>query len=97
MRKIKLDLEALSVESFATGEEKPAAGTVQAHVGTALCNTANQTCEDATCGGEQTCGAEYSCADSCGACNTYNCGTPPDSNILACGWSNGWCQSGIDC
>ena len=71
MRKLKLDLDALSVESFATTPEpRREGGTV---FGQNHCTCQTQctcpgcpTCE-ATCGNSWTCGD--TCADSCG----YTC------------------------
>jgi hypothetical protein len=72
--KIKLDVEALDVQSFTTEDTPAARGTVHGHVGTYGCDTVNETCDGAnTCEGD-TCGyRNYSCAPSCGACGTYEC------------------------
>lgn len=89
--KIKLDVEALDVQSFATAETPTARGTVHGHIGTFACDTVNETCNGGnTCGGA-TCGfREYSCVASCGACGTYEC-TGEGSGAI-CG-----SESGIGC
>lgn len=79
MNKMKLELEALVVESFDTGEAKGARGTVHAHATlrcTNYCDTENFTCDGAaTCAGEYTCDrAVNTCMLSCGACTTERCG-----------------------
>ena len=66
MRKIRLDLDELSVESFETnGAGAERKGTVQAHAQT----------EWNTCQGD-TCDPGNTCWDSCdGVCGTYFCAT----------------------
>jgi hypothetical protein len=92
MRKIKLDVETLDVLSFETQAVPGERGSVEAHIGSRLCDTVNATCDGAaTCGGE-TCGIAYSCAPSCGACGTYNC-TGEGSGLGT--WPTG--QSGVGC
>lgn len=69
MRKLRLQIEELAVESFSTSAAPSAQGTVLAHSG-ASCNTADQvTCANyqfATCGGNDTCNqrctAEIACS-----------------------------------
>jgi len=77
MKKLTLELEDLTVESFATGAELQQGGTVHGHLGyTPRCDTVNATCDDGnTCGGP-TCGgvAEDTCAASCDSCDVYHCG-----------------------
>jgi hypothetical protein len=73
MRKLKLELEELSVESFDTAQETEERGTVHGNYVTQFCSGANGfTCFE-SCGG--------SCADTCGAsCDTCDSGcymTPP--------------------
>jgi len=72
MRKLRLDLDSLDVQSFATDEETPAGGTVHGQSG--LCQSTYygctytdwETCEN-TC---QTCD-QYTCWESCyGSCLT---------------------------
>lgn len=92
--KMKLELDALVVESFATGDEVSLRGTVLAHGTVACsnnCDTVNATCDGAaTCVGEYTCdGAVNTCRLSCGACTTERCGEG-ESNLTGLG-----CQSGM--
>lgn len=67
MKKIKLDLDALNVETFETGKDKvKREGTVRAH--------ANTFDSSPTCNGGST------CWDSCdGVCGSYFC-VPTDGN-----------------
>jgi hypothetical protein len=80
MRKLKLEIDALRVESFAPEAEQEAAGTVRAYF-TAyyeLCYEGDTWQQSCTC--EPTCNAEtcYSCQTGCGACQTAGgtCGEP---------------------
>jgi len=58
MRKVKLNLDDLAVESFATADVDPATrGTVQGHDATALCETRITRCYQDTCA--------FSCDGSC--------------------------------
>lgn len=83
MKKLRLDLESLVVDSFETGEEKELKGTVRG-LATTLCNTVDRTCDGAaTCDGPTCNRADYSCALSCTACNTQRCGG--DGDTLLCG------------
>lgn len=92
MQKLRLDLDALQVESFGTGQsETPQMqGTVRAHESFACtggCDTVNElTCADQnTCGGA-TCNGFYTCRyDSCGDCGSYYCGGPSDG--FSCVWT----------
>jgi hypothetical protein len=63
MRKVKLEIDALAVESFDTGRDAAKReGTVHAHVAT------DPTCQNQTCRFAET------CYDSCdGVCGTYYC------------------------
>jgi hypothetical protein len=72
MKKLRLELEDLDVQSFPTGEAQAAGGTVEAREVTAVrCNT------------DQSCGAG-TCALSCdGVCGTYFC--PPVGDLTADG------------
>lgn len=66
MRKLKLDLDALAVESFAASADAAAPGTVRANdESNARCNS------DVSCGN--------TCVDSCGICGTYLC-VPTEDN-----------------
>lgn len=69
MKKMKLDFDALNVETFETGDDTvKREGTVRAHA------TDWQTCQGGTCEGGNT------CWDSCdGVCGTYFC-VPTDGN-----------------
>ena len=88
MKKIRLDLDMLSVESFRTiGSPADARGTVNAHIPPPP-YTENQECDTVECPGTSetecgTCAATEcgSCAsvcyeDSyCGSCDPYGCGS----------------------
>lgn len=71
MRKIRLSLESLAVESFHTEPQEPVAGTVAAHqqrtIGCEPFSDQPDTCGD-TCG--RTC---QTCAESCGEATCVNC------------------------
>lgn len=62
MKKLKLNVEAIKVESFRTDAQESVAGTVQAHeptlAGSCRCGTINLTCPD-------TCGPYLSCEIFC--------------------------------
>ncbi|HEX8904154.1 MAG TPA: hypothetical protein VF771_04890 [Longimicrobiaceae bacterium] len=77
MRKLKLELDDLQVESFQTDESLPGLGTVHAHV-SAVCTGANgNTCNGLnTCDGAATCDGAYTCNFlSCDSdCDTNRCG-----------------------
>ena len=66
MKKMKLDCEALEVETFDTEETVREQGTVHGHA-TQL----------PTCPVQQSCGGEETCYDSCATC--YTC---PESCVL---------------
>ncbi|HSU17730.1 hypothetical protein [Longimicrobium sp.] len=77
MRKLRLDLDALVIESFAPADSPPARGTVRGHVSlywedcspSETCAGAGYPCEhtDQSCGG--TC-YEATCAPGCGGGGT---------------------------
>ncbi|HEX8243676.1 MAG TPA: pinensin family lanthipeptide [Longimicrobium sp.] len=50
MKKMKLQLEALRVESFATAAAAPARGTVRGNAAAVGCNTDAPDCDPITCG-----------------------------------------------
>jgi hypothetical protein len=67
MAKMKLDMDALVVDSFTTDDADGGRGTVVGHEATLRCGTTDQ-CTDGSCGGGGT------CALSCdGVCGTYFC------------------------
>ena len=72
MRKLRLQLEELEVDSFETSPLRHRRGTVAAHA--THFGTCGTTCDDYTCV-EQTCmGGQHTCWDSCDtACNSYFC------------------------
>lgn len=81
MRKLKLDLDHLAVESFDTADEKRGTGTVMGH-DTIRCSNTCDTVDNYTCNGQYTCAGEATChdlltcrIDSCGDCNTSFCDT----------------------
>lgn len=62
MKKLKLDIDALAVQSFAAGAAPEARGTVRGRA------TAWN-----TCAGRETCAFPDTCADTCGANSCYTC------------------------
>lgn len=80
MKKLRLDVDRLAVESFETGKEKREAGTVRAYVTALNC----QTNPDTACGNYLTCAyptcqtetAQFDCTDpyTCGTCDYTACG-----------------------
>lgn len=73
MRKIKLELDALDVESFTPSYEPASGGTVHG----LSTDTAVQPCADHSLYGGPSCG-DVSCADTCGqaaSCGYDPCGT----------------------
>ncbi len=73
MRKIRLELDTLEVESFAPGHEPARGGTVHGHSDDDSClqPCPGHTAQGASC-------ADVSCADTCGqpaTCGYYPCGT----------------------
>jgi hypothetical protein len=91
MRKLRLDLDALQVDTFGTESvRRKEYGTVRAHI-SALCTNTCDTVQDFTCAdqntcGGDTCGADYTCRfESCGACGTYYCATgDPSCDAFSC-------------
>lgn len=91
MKKIKLNLEDLKVQSFVVDETKNAKGTVLGNLppgedgGSVACGGGTgYTGLPNTCNGAHTCGATeyYSCAETCEAretcgytCGMFDCGT----------------------
>jgi hypothetical protein len=69
MNKLRLDLDRLEVESFATDRGEGERGTVEAHV-SLRCTGGGLTCDAGnTCADGDTCGAQASCYISCnGSC-----------------------------
>lgn len=102
MKKLKLEIEQLSVESFATATEKAPLGTVEAH----------GTMKGSTCGAENTCGpqtcgqmmcvieTEFPCGG--GGTNTCppgtaNCPTAGAFTCLGCTSNNYTNEGGDSC
>jgi hypothetical protein len=77
MRKLKLELDALAVESFAPDAEMEAPGTVRGYLSAyyELCNVGDSWQDTCTC--EPTCNAQtcYTCATNCGGSCATACGT----------------------
>jgi hypothetical protein len=77
MRKLKLDIDALTVESFASSEAHDRRGTVAGHqTELATCFMTCDSCDPAACGGvcsdaDQTCLAWH----TCGGAQTCNLGS----------------------
>jgi hypothetical protein len=69
MKKLRLQLDELNVESFTTGEGDENRGTVKGNVST-LCTGGGRTCDDGnTCVAGDTCGDNDTCYISCfGSC-----------------------------
>ena len=82
MRKLRLDLEDLDVQSFDTGEASGTRGTVQGLEVTVLrCDTGPTGCEGAN-----------TCALSCdGACGSYYCPPVGDLTAASCEDGSGLC------
>ena len=80
MKKLRLEIDALAVESFATDETLEAAGTVRGH-GPNDTAPANY-----TCGAEGSCGP-YTCGDLRCVIETdnYHCGIGTGTAATACG------------
>lgn len=92
MKKLRLEMDALRVETFAIDSAPVGKGTVQGHA-TLACTRPVQcgdsegvTCDGrVSCGGEVTCNAEYTCALSCTDCGTYYCATgDPSCGQFSC-------------
>lgn len=85
MRKLKLSLDALQVESFTPSADEAARGTVPAH---AFTEYADESCF-ASCNG----GCSNSCGGGCGTNTAWQscygscqntCGCPPNTDYTAC-------------
>ena len=100
MRKLRLHLDQLEVETFEVSEGGERKGTVNGAERTIYCNTdevancSNYTCDPPSCP-----------AESCGDCGTYYCGSGADCNdtqidtcYLSC-WANSclWTCPGFPC
>lgn len=70
MKKLKLDLDHLSVESFAADSAGKTGGTVRGHISLHCDPTAPESCYyGMTCDGQQSCGCPEDSADTlCYAC-----------------------------
>ncbi len=96
MKKLRLDLDAIRVESFDTTAPKAAAaGTVRGHSGYESCwgVTCSVTCAG-TCYGQYTCEAYNTCAHTCDLVNTcdtcatlceYTCNGQKTCDFGGCG------------
>lgn len=70
MRKIRLDLEALDVESFAISTPEPGRGTVEA-----LAKQTDSTCDTYDdCASVETCGQAHTCFEGCYTVMVDTCG-----------------------
>lgn len=92
MHKLKLQLDELVVESFATADQKEARGTVQGHFS---CNT----CEDLDCsvnctGG--TCGTDPGTNTGCVTRWGPACGPTESDPNLGCGTGQAGCNTMYD-
>lgn len=86
MRKQRLRLDDLTVQSFSTGSGMQSQGTVRARAAT-----------EETCRGQATCGGGGdTCWDSCdGVCGSYYCATNGAScGAETCIWSCAWTGCG---
>lgn len=59
MKKIRLNLDAIAVESFPTAAVSDEQGTVEGNMASRVGDTWCVTCGEATCFGEDTCSVEY--------------------------------------
>lgn len=76
MKKLRLELDRLAVETFATGEKSASAGTVRGHATTTKPAVDTQESCNTLCGGDYT--AYYTCEATCEACVESNmCLTQP--------------------
>lgn len=85
MRKLKLSLDTLQVESFHAAADEPARGTVAAHNPTVYADescfeSCNGGCSN-SCGGG--CGTNTAWQSCYGSCNN-TCGCPPNTDYTAC-------------
>jgi hypothetical protein len=66
MRKLKLDLDDLRVDTFAAGERVAAIGTVRANAPYEIPSTDTCTAPDDSGGGSSDCTPRHTCAATCG-------------------------------
>jgi hypothetical protein len=87
MRKLKLQLDDLAVESFGTLEGGSWRGTVQGFY-TVIAQGCDPNSVGNTCGGDSTCEQHDTCAyETCGFdCGSARCGNS-DFGLSDCGWS----------
>jgi hypothetical protein len=101
MKKMKLNVEALAVESFDTSGDAPKRGTVFGEQCTCYtdctcpgCNTCDESCNGTcagqhTCGGQNTCGGQATCDATCDTCYytgcAYSCFDCPTGSSGICG------------
>jgi len=85
MRKLKLGLEELRVDSFDTGAAGEGRGTVHGHV-SQFCTRGPVTCDVGyTCDGGYTCAGDTCVVLSCdGACGSNLCATDPSCTTPSC-------------
>jgi len=84
MKKVKLNLEGIEVESFETDSAAlEQRGTVKGHVSYFCSANPDHTCVDVTCDDVYTC--QFL---SCGDCGTYKCGSDPITDV----YYNGGCM-----
>lgn len=99
MRKLRLELEALTVDSFDTTAVEVPKGTVLAQEGTRGCSIS---CVDSCLQTQCTCAGINTCQQSCnGTCVGYSCQGPTCVGTCAtcgantceptCGNCTGWC------
>ncbi|HEY0017573.1 MAG TPA: hypothetical protein VGC13_14780 [Longimicrobium sp.] len=81
MKKLRLQIETLVVESFRTADAEPRQGTVLGLSGL-MCNTwDDQTCPYfVTCGGGESCDGQYTCNQNCWPQGTKDDRDPADPN-----------------
>ena len=77
MKKLRLDIESIAVESFATDERTgERRGTVHGHVSFRCSVDPDNTCA------AETCDNAYTCALSCGLCGSYKCGSAAEDSCV---------------
>ena len=90
MRKLKLELDALEVQSFETASAPKESGTVHGRVATHTCDLQCAKTPDGTCNGAMTCSLWESCCES--NCGYYTCAYGcPASVGDTCDPSCNWC------
>jgi hypothetical protein len=106
MKKIRLDLDTLSIESFDTMVTPEERGTVQGHIPP---DTYARYCSDGTtcydscdyCSGYVSCNASEcgTCATNCGTCYATDCGTCYDATCgqTYCGTCDPYCCCTCSC